>query len=136
MDDINASRELGVRLVQAAERLKADFAEAILPFELSVPAARALLLMDEPVPMRVLSDRLTCDQSYITRIADELEGRGFIQRVPGTDRRVQLLKLTRSGIRMRETVFAAVTANNRVQLQLSRAEREQLDHLVALLLGD
>ena len=136
MDDINASRELGVRLVQAAERLKADFAEAMLPFELSVPAARALLLMDEPVPMRVLSDRLTCDQSYITRIADELEGRGFIQRVPGADRRVQLLKLTRSGIRMRESVFAAVTANNRVQLHLSRAEREQLDHLVALLLGD
>jgi DNA-binding MarR family transcriptional regulator len=136
MDDVVASREIAVRLVQAAERLKDDFAEAVAPFTLSVPAARALLLLDEAAPMRELSDRLACDQSFITRIADELESRGLVQRVPGADRRVQMLKLTRTGVRMRNSVFEAVTANNRVQLRLSRAEREALDRALQRLLPD
>jgi DNA-binding MarR family transcriptional regulator len=136
MDDVVASREIAVRLVQAAERLKDDFAEAVAPFTLSVPAARALLLLDEAAPMRELSDRLACDQSFITRIADELESRRLVQRVPGADRRVQMLKLTRTGVRMRNSVFEAVTANNRVQLRLSRAEREALDRALQRLLPD
>ena len=136
MDDIAASREIAVRLVRAAECLKADFAEAVVPFGLSVPAARALLLMDEPIPMRVLSDRLSCDQSYITRIADELEERRLIKRAPGTDRRVQLLKLTPAGMRMRSSVFEAVTATNRVALRLSPADRSALNSALGLLLPE
>jgi DNA-binding MarR family transcriptional regulator len=134
VDQTNAAREIAVRLVQVAERLKADFADAVAPFELSVPAARALLLLDEPAPMRVLSERLACDQSYITRIADELETRGLVQRSPGVDRRVQMLTLTRAGTRMRDDVYAAVTANNRVQLRLSRADREALDKVLERLI--
>jgi DNA-binding MarR family transcriptional regulator len=136
MDDVVTSREIAVRLVQAAERLKDDFTEAVAPFTLSVPAARALLLLDEAAPMRELSERLACDQSYITRIADELEARGFVQRVPGADRRVQMLKLTRTGARMRDSVFEAVTANNRVQLRLSRTERASLDKALQSLLPE
>lgn len=136
MDQTNAAREIAVRLVHVAERLKADFAEAVAPFELSVPAARALLLLDEPAPMRVLSERLACDQSYITRIADELETRGLVQRSPGVDRRVQMLTLTRAGTRMRDDVYTAVTANNRVQLRLSRADREALDKVLERLIPE
>ena len=136
MDDIAASREIAVRLVRTAERLKADFAEAVVPFGLSVPAARALLLMDEPIPMRVLSDRLACDQSYITRIADELETHGLIQRTTGADRRVQLLQLTPGGVRMRGSVFEAVAATNRVALRLSAADRSALDRALELLLPE
>jgi len=136
MDDVAAARETAVRLVQVAERLKDDFADAVVPFELSVPAARALLLLDEPIPMRVLSERLACDQSYITRIADELESRGLVQRAPGSDRRVQMLKLTRAGTRTRDQVFEAVTANNRVQLRLGRADRDALDRALTRLGSD
>jgi DNA-binding MarR family transcriptional regulator len=136
VNDVVAAREIAVRLVQSAERLKEDFAEAVAPFTLSVPAARALLLLDEAAPMRELSERLACDQSYITRIADELEGRGLVQRVPGADRRVQMLKLTRTGARMRDSVFEAVTANNRVHLRLSRTERDALDKALQRLLPD
>jgi DNA-binding MarR family transcriptional regulator len=133
MDEVGTAREIAVRLVQAAERLKLDFAESIAPFELSVPAARALLLLDEPAPMRVLSDRLSCDQSYITRIADELETRGLIQRTPGADRRVQMLSLTAPGARMREALSTAVSASNRVLLQLSTAERTSLKRILGRL---
>ena len=136
MDDVAAARGIAVRLVRTAERVKADFAEAIAPFGLSVPAARALLLMDEPVPMRMLSDRLACDQSYITRIADELEEHALIQRAPGADRRVQLLSLTAAGRRARGRIFKAATANNRLALRLAPAEREALDALLERLLDD
>ena len=125
-----------MHLVHAAEQLKADFADAVEPFDLSVPAARALLLLHEPAPMGVLSEQLACDKYYITRIADELEGRGLVQRAPGEDRRVQMLKVTRSGARMRDAVFEAVTANNRVQLRLSRADREALEKALDRLLAD
>ncbi|MGI9187580.1 MAG: MarR family winged helix-turn-helix transcriptional regulator [Gaiellales bacterium] len=135
MDDIEATREIAVRLVRAANAVKADFADAVAPLGLSVPSARALLLLDEPMPMRVLSDRLTCDQSYITRIADELEERGLITRAPGEDRRVQILKLTRTGTRMRRTVFAAVSETNRVALRLDASDRAELDALLVRLLG-
>ena len=83
--------------------------------------------------MRVLSDRLSCDQSYITRIADELETRGLIQRTPGADRRVQMLSLTAPGARMREALSTAVSASNRVLLQLSTAERTSLKRILGRL---
>lgn len=136
MDEAGTARAIAVRLVQTAEQLKADFAGSIAPFELSVPAARALLLLDEPAPMRVLSERLACDQSYITRIADELEARGLIQRTPGADRRVQMLSLTASGAQMRDALYSAVSANNRVLLKLSPAERASLRRVLERLLAD
>ena len=131
-----ASRELAVRLVRAAERVKADFAEAVAPFGLSVPAARALLLIDEPMAMRDVSDRLACDKSYITRIADELEGLGLVQRVPGSDRRVQLLKLTRTGVRKRTALSEAVSATDRVTRRLDDADQRALERALTLLLPD
>jgi hypothetical protein len=37
---------------------------------------------------------------------------------------------------MRDAVFAAVTANNRVQLRLSRADRQALEKALDRLLSD
>jgi hypothetical protein len=47
-----------------------------------------------------------------------------------------MLKLTRTGARMRDSVFEAVTANNRVHLRLSRTERDALDKALQRLLPD
>lgn len=136
MDEADAARATAVRLVRAAERIKADFAAAVTPLGLSVPAARALLLLDEPTPMRDISDRLACDKSYITRIADELEEQGLVRRTPSSDRRVQLLTLTPAGVRMRGSVAAAVAGTNPVALQLDDAERRALDRALQQLLPD
>ncbi len=136
MDDAVVSREIAVLLVQSAERLKADFARSVAPLGLSVPAARALLLLDEPVPMRVLSDRLACDQSYITRIADELEQGGLVQRTRGTDRRIQLLELTDAGTRIRDVLAIAVSAENRVLSRLGDADRTALREILQRLMSD
>lgn len=136
MDEADAARATAVRLVRAAERIKADFAAAVAPLGLSVPAARALLLLDEPMAMGDVSERLACDKSYITRIADELEEQGLARRTPSRDRRVQLLKLTPAGVRMRGAVAAAAAETNPVALQLGDAERSALDRALRQLLPD
>jgi hypothetical protein len=46
--------------------------------------------------MRMLADRLACERSYITGLADQLEERGLVTRATGEDRRVKLLALTES----------------------------------------
>jgi DNA-binding MarR family transcriptional regulator len=54
------------------------------------------------MPMSALADKLFCDNSNITGMADRLEARGLIERRPADyDRRVKLLVLTDEGERLR-----------------------------------
>jgi DNA-binding MarR family transcriptional regulator len=54
------------------------------------------------MPMSSLADKLFCDNSNITGMADRLEARGLIERRPADyDRRVKLLVLTEEGERLR-----------------------------------
>src|SRR5881227_4272593 len=67
---------------------------------LSFSQAHALRLLDpdEPMPMSALAERLFCDASNVTGIADRLETRGLVRRqsLEG-DRRVKALTITPSG---------------------------------------
>jgi DNA-binding MarR family transcriptional regulator len=54
------------------------------------------------IPMSSLADKLFCDNSNITGMADRLEARGLVERRPADyDRRVKLLVLTEEGERLR-----------------------------------
>jgi DNA-binding MarR family transcriptional regulator len=86
--------------------------------------------------MRVLSDRLACDQSYITRIADELESAGLVQRTRGADRRIQILALTDAGTRVRGALATAVSADNRVLSRLHQADRAALRRALQRLMAN
>ncbi len=90
-------------------RLVAAFHELGLTF----PQAHALRLIppDEPLPMSEVADRLVCDASNVTGIADRLEARGLIERRTATgDRRVKALALTPRGVDVRERLLAAMAA--------------------------
>ena len=79
----------------------------------------------EAVPMRDLADRLHCDPSNVTFLADRLEERGLIERRPDlSDRRVKLLALTPAGsaVRMR-IVQAAATSSPLARLSLADQQR-------------
>ena len=89
-------------LIHFAEEAKADFTRIAAGFDLPVHLARAVLALENPEPMRELAERLTCDRSYITNLADQLEERRLVSRVPGGDRRVKLLQLTRTGRSLRD----------------------------------
>ena len=65
-------------------------------------------MLTKPAPMRDLAERLACDQSYITNLADQVEDRGLVCRVPGDDRRVKLLQLTPAGEKLRDEISEAV----------------------------
>ena len=79
----------------------------------------------EAVPMRDLADRLQCDPSNVTFLADRLEERGLIERRPDlSDRRVKLLALTPAGLAMRmRIVQAAATSSPLARLSLADQQR-------------
>ncbi len=79
---------------------------------LTPPMALALRHLDEPMAMGTLADRLSCDASYITGLADRLEMLGLVERRPdASDRRVRQLVLTAKGREVRRQVHERLYAN-------------------------
>ena len=107
---------------------------------LTFAQAHALRLLDpdRPLPMSALAERLFCDASNVTGIADRLEARGLVERRAGEgDRRVKTLALTRAGAELRDRVHEimaeppeAITA---LPLEDQRALRDILARAVELL---
>ncbi len=127
------ARRLSGMLIDIAGQTKADFAEIVAELDLPVHLARAVLMLDEPAPMRDLADRLACDRSYVTNLADRLEERGLVERVSGTDRRVKLLSLTDAGIATRDAISHAVAARSMLLTRLTDAQRAALAPLLEAL---
>lgn len=121
-------------LVQVAERAKLDFADIVGALGLPVHLARAVLMLDTPAPMRDLADQLACDRSYITSLADQLEERGLVERIPGQDRRIKLLSLTKDGVALRDKISTAVSEHNMLLIRLTDAERKALAPILEKLL--
>src|SRR5216117_4290397 len=85
-------------------RVGASLAELGLTFS----QAHALRLLDpeRPLPMSSLAERLFCDASNVTGIADRLEARGLVRRQSlAGDRRVKALTITPSGMKLRRQVM-------------------------------
>jgi DNA-binding MarR family transcriptional regulator len=135
-DPLAEARRLASLLVRAGEQVKADFAITVAPFELPLTTARALLLLDEPAPMRSLAEGMACDQSYITLIADDLEKRGLVTREPGVDRRVKVLTLTKTGAVTRAKLSRAVAQRSPIMARLDADDRATLDRLLTTVLAD
>lgn len=132
---LREAHALSRRLIQLAERSKADFAAAVAQRGLTPAQARALFFLERPVPMRELAEHLHCDRSNVTGIADRLAAHGLVERVPGTDRRVTMLRLTDKGERARAELAAHVVASPSPADRLTAAERRQLAALLDKMLG-
>ncbi|HEX2857324.1 MAG TPA: MarR family transcriptional regulator [Propionibacteriaceae bacterium] len=134
-DPMVEARRLSALLIHVAERAKAEFAESVAGFDLPLHLVRAIMNLDAPAPMRELADHLACDRSYVTGLADQLEERGLVTRVPGEDRRVKLLELTAEGRELRDRLSDAVAARSMVLQRLTPGERDSLEPLLRKLLG-
>lgn len=128
------AQELSAMLVAVTERAKADFAAISSLHGLPVHLARAVVRLSSPAPMRELADDLACDRSYITSLADQLESRGLVERVPGSDRRVKLLQLTAEGVRVRDGIAHDVADQALVLRRLTDEQRRELRPLLLALL--
>lgn len=133
---VQEAQQLSHMLVLITEQSKADFAAIAESLGLPVHLARAVVLLSAPAPMRELAQQLGCDRSYITILADQLHERGLVERVPGADRRVKLLKLTDAGVQMRSEISEAVADRALVLRRLNDTQRQTLRPLLEALLHD
>ncbi len=126
---------MSARLLQVAERARADFADVVGELGLTPLQARAVLFLEQPTAMRALADHLSCDASSVTGLADRLEELGVLERVPAQDRRVKLLQLTSRGTAMRTDLAERVASGSTVTAKLNSAERDRLAALLDKLLS-
>jgi DNA-binding MarR family transcriptional regulator len=84
----------------------------------------ALFKLEGGLAMKELAQRMGCDASFITAIADTLEKRGFIHREPSQrDRRIKNLVLTSEGMVAKERLMTQLAAKMPWCYALDDAER-------------
>jgi DNA-binding MarR family transcriptional regulator len=101
---------------------------------LSFSQAHALRLLDpdEPMPMSALAERLFCDASNVTGIADRLEARGLVRRESLVgDRRVKALMITPKGMKLREQVMELMSRPPEAIAALSEEDQLALRDILA-----
>ena len=77
-----------------------------IEFGLNGSDAIALVKLDAPTTMKELGQRMGCDPSFITTIADSLEKHGLARREPSLrDRRSKNIVLTPEGEAVRDRLF-------------------------------
>jgi DNA-binding MarR family transcriptional regulator len=126
------ARDTAALLMRVTEQTRHNFEAVAARFELTTAQARALLALESEAPMRALAEHLRCDASNVTGIADRLQDRGLVTRVPsGTDRRVTLLAATDAGRELRTALRAAMLEASPVMVSLDADERATLRALLA-----
>ena len=96
----------------------------------------ALVKIDGALPMKELAQRMGCDASFVTAVADALERHGLASREPDArDRRVKNLVLTAEGIAARERLIRQLGARLPWRTRLNHAERADLLGLLRKLTG-
>lgn len=95
-----------------SRRMRERVHARLVEFDLTPPMAIALHHLAEPMAMGTLADRLSCDASYVTGLADRLEERGLVERRPDVgDRRIRQLVLTAKGRELRRRIHERLYAN-------------------------
>lgn len=94
----DAMTEFVAQLLQRGERLAERF-------DVPVSCMKAIRRLDAAVTMKDLGQRLHCDPSFVTMIADALERRGLAKREANpADRRIKNLVLTPRGHEVKATL--------------------------------
>jgi MarR family transcriptional regulator, organic hydroperoxide resistance regulator len=89
--------------------------------------AIALLKLDAPMTMKELGQRMACDPSFVTSIADALEKHGLARREPSLrDRRSKNIVLTPEGEAVRERLYREILAQAPWCTALDTGERRCL----------
>ena len=124
-------------LIQLFFSQRANLPPLAAELELSPAQCHVLHLIEpgRPIPMGQLADTLACDASNVTGLVDRLESRGLVRRRPSAaDRRVKVLELTATGVRLRTLLLDRMTAPPDTLRRLSIREQRALVRLLARLL--
>jgi DNA-binding MarR family transcriptional regulator len=124
LDLLDALGGLIARLLAEGEQLAKDC---------GVPAffIKALHLLDGPLAMKELGQRMHCDPSFVTSIADMMEKRGLaVRESDPADRRVKRLVLTSAGLDLKHQVEQAMLERSPWRQALTPEERVTLISLI------
>ena len=105
--------------------------------ELSPAQCHVLHLIEpgRPVPMGQIASTLSCDASNVTGLIDRLESRGLVRRrASAQDRRVKVLDLTPSGVRLRTLLVSRMTTPPVTLERLSPRDQQALVRILSRLL--
>jgi|SRR5919204_6972714 DNA-binding MarR family transcriptional regulator len=108
--------------------------EALGELGLTFTQAHALRMLDpeRPLPMSALADRLFCDASNVTGVADRLEARGLVERRSAMgDRRVKALALTTIGADLRREVLEIMNEPPAAIASLSLTDQRALRDILS-----
>ena len=106
-----------------------------IEFGLNGSDAIALVKLDAPMTMKELGQRMACDPSFITTIADSLEKHGLARREPSQrDRRSKNIVLTPEGEAVRDRLFREFTTRAPWCSALDTGERQCLLGLMRKML--
>jgi DNA-binding MarR family transcriptional regulator len=116
-DILDSLTTLVKRAGTVGHSIAADF--AIAPHDLL-----AMFKLEGGLAMKELAQRMGCDASFVTAIADTLEKRGFLRREPSQrDRRIKNLVLTSEGMAAKERLMAQLAVRMPWCYALDDAER-------------
>ena len=97
--------------------------------------AIALVKLDAPMTMKELGQRMGCDPSFVTTIADALEKHGLARREPSLrDRRSKNIVLTPEGVTVRDRLFREILSQAPWCTALDTGERRCLLGLLRKML--
>jgi DNA-binding MarR family transcriptional regulator len=121
-------------LIKASITAKQRLNQTAEAHHLSIMQALTLCLIEpgEDVPMSEISDLLACDRSNVTGIVERLSVGAYIERRESSnDRRVKIIKLTDTGIALRDKLLPKVSDSDAPNLKnLSHDEVKELKHLL------
>ena len=125
MDDESAvNREILDTLTDLVKQAGAVGHSIAAGFGVTPSDLLALFKLDGVLTMKELAQRMGCDASFVTAIADALERHGFARRAPSErDRRVKHLLLTEEGIAAKERMMRELAARMPWCYALDEAER-------------
>ena len=96
---------------------------------------KVLHRLDSPMTMKDLGQRMRCDPSFVTNIADQLEKRGLATRESDpADRRVKRIVLTPAGLELKQRIEAEILSGLPWRQALDNDERACLLGLIRKLL--
>ncbi len=125
VQDDELNRRIMDALIELVKHLGALGQSIGAEFGLNGSDAMALHKIDGPLSMKELSQRLGCDASFVTAIADALEKHDLARREPSQrDRRSKNIVLTEHGIAVRDEITREVTARMPWCNALDTGERE------------
>ncbi|WP_336208824.1 MarR family winged helix-turn-helix transcriptional regulator [Nonomuraea sp. LPB2021202275-12-8] len=112
-EDAQAERELCGLVNGLARQIGDHVRERAATLGLTAPQATALRELTGPMTMGELAERMSCEPSNATFVADKLEKQGLLERRPHpTDRRARQLVLTGDGRELRERLLRLLSQDS------------------------